>query len=220
MKFGLVVVGIILSYLCIPAMATTLKLSPEIKILVVDGKKVSNNLLKGSTGLELAGNEHQILLRVEKVIKSGSRDEELYTSPPLIITFNAPHTKTVSFNIPKLSNEQESLKFNREPTVNLYDEHGNPISSTIDILKIEGLAILANLEKEMARYNRENNVASLPTLTLQNELPALSQNNSIEQTTVVVKGENVAEQMLQYWYQQADKQTKQRFMKWANEHNK
>lgn len=220
MKFGLVVVGIIISCFCIPTMATTLKLAPEIKILVVDGKKVSNNLLKGSNGLELAGSEHQILLRVEKVIKSGSRDEELYTSPPLVLTFNAPHTKTVSFNIPKLSTEQESLRFNREPIVNLFDEHGNPISSTIDILKIEGLIVLADLEKEMARYNRENNVASLPTLALQNELPTLSQNNSIEQTTVVVKGENVAEQMLQYWYQQADKQTKQRFMKWANEHNK
>lgn len=32
---------------------------------------------------------------------------------------------------------------------------------------------------------------------------------------ITVQGENVAEQMLQYWYQQADKETQARFLKWA-----
>ncbi|MGL4602085.1 MAG: DUF2057 family protein, partial [Plesiomonas sp.] len=30
-----------------------------------------------------------------------------------------------------------------------------------------------------------------------------------------LKGENVSEQMLQYWFQQADTKTQQRFMRWA-----
>ena len=32
---------------------------------------------------------------------------------------------------------------------------------------------------------------------------------------VVVQGENVAEQQLQYWFQQADKETQTRFLNWA-----
>ncbi|WP_296027720.1 DUF2057 family protein, partial [uncultured Aggregatibacter sp.] len=32
---------------------------------------------------------------------------------------------------------------------------------------------------------------------------------------VTLQGENVAEQMLQYWYQQADKETQARFIDWA-----
>ncbi|MNO00475.1 hypothetical protein D3C81_2203750 [compost metagenome] len=34
--------------------------------------------------------------------------------------------------------------------------------------------------------------------------------------TVTLKGENVSEQMLQYWFQQADKDTQKRFLQWAN----
>ncbi len=220
MKFGLVVVGIILSCISISTMATTLKLSPEIKVLAVDGKKVSNSLLKGSNGLEFANGEHQIVFKIEKVIKTGSRDEQLYTSQPLITKFHTSHAKIVNFSIPKLTNERESLNFEREPTINLQDEQGNNISSTTDVLKIDGLLILADLEKEIAKYNQENKTASLPILTLKNQLPTLTQNKHVAQTTIVVKGENIAEQMLQYWYQQADKETQQRFIKWTNNHNK
>lgn len=35
---------------------------------------------------------------------------------------------------------------------------------------------------------------------------------------VVVQGENVAEQQLQYWFQQADKETQTRFLNWAKSH--
>ena len=37
----------------------------------------------------------------------------------------------------------------------------------------------------------------------------------VQKAKVTVQGENAAEQMLQYWFQQADKETQQRFLKWA-----
>lgn len=46
MKFGLVVAGILAVCCSASAIATTLKLAPEIDLLVVDGKNMSGSLLK------------------------------------------------------------------------------------------------------------------------------------------------------------------------------
>ena len=49
MKFGLVVAALL--SISMPAAATTLKLSPDIDLLVVDGKKMTGSLLKAPTAL-------------------------------------------------------------------------------------------------------------------------------------------------------------------------
>lgn len=48
MKFGLVVAGILAVCCSASAIATTLKLAPEIDLLVVDGKKYVGFLAEGS----------------------------------------------------------------------------------------------------------------------------------------------------------------------------
>ena len=54
--------------------------------------------------------------------------------------------------------------------------------------------------------------ASLPA-AMPNATIAAS--GKVQKGKVTVQGENAAEQMLQYWFQQADKETRQRFLKWA-----
>ena len=50
-------------------------------------------------------------------------------------------------------------------------------------------------------------------------MPVASASNAkINKGKVVVQGENVAEQQLQYWFQQADKETQIRFLNWAKSH--
>lgn len=61
MKFGLMVAGLLSISISMPAVATTLKLSPDIDLLVVDGKKMTGSLLKGADSLELDGGQHQLL---------------------------------------------------------------------------------------------------------------------------------------------------------------
>ncbi len=64
--------------LCLPVtvFATTLRLSNEVDLLVLDGKKVSSSLLRGAESIELENGPHQLVFRVEKpsacpVMKSG-----------------------------------------------------------------------------------------------------------------------------------------------------
>jgi hypothetical protein len=68
MKFGLVVAALL--SISMPAAATTLKLSPDIDLLVVDGKKMTGSLLKGADSLELDGGQHQLLFKVTKNVRA------------------------------------------------------------------------------------------------------------------------------------------------------
>ena len=45
--------------------ATTLRLSTDVDLLVLDGKKVSSSLLRGSDSIELDNGPHQLVFRVE-----------------------------------------------------------------------------------------------------------------------------------------------------------
>ncbi|CAI6160633.1 hypothetical protein DJICPGNB_02610 [Escherichia coli] len=56
--------------LCLPVsvFATTLRLSTDVDLLVLDGKKVSSSLQRGADSIELDNGPHQLVFRVEKTI--------------------------------------------------------------------------------------------------------------------------------------------------------
>ncbi|WP_338567588.1 DUF2057 family protein [Erwinia sp. E_sp_B01_3] len=69
MKLRLVMTGVLALLVAANVSATTLKLAPDIDLLVLDGRKISGSLLKGAEGLELEQGQHQVLFRVEKSLK-------------------------------------------------------------------------------------------------------------------------------------------------------
>lgn len=227
MKFGFAVVGLLTTCLSLSAQAATLKLSPEVDLLVIDGKKVSSSLFKGSKGLELANGQHQILFRVEKPVRYGSSEEEMYSSPALIANFNSTGSEIISISLPRITTRAEASRFDKNIKYTLVNEKGETINSVQDKLKLQGLIIAADLELEMAKYNASNSVASLPSLSQitvvhpqgypQVAMPAVQTTRTpVPQTSVTLKGETAEEEMLQYWFQRADKDTRQRFLNWAN----
>lgn len=88
--------------LCLPVtvFATTLRLSNEVDLLVLDGKKVSSSLLRGAESIELENGPHQLVFRVEKTIRLSGNEERLYISPPLVISFDTQLISQVNFQLP------------------------------------------------------------------------------------------------------------------------
>ena len=74
MKTGIVTT---LIALCLPVsvFATTLRLSTDVDLLVLDGKKVSSSLLRGADSIELDNGPHQLVFRVEKTIHLSNSEE-------------------------------------------------------------------------------------------------------------------------------------------------
>lgn len=221
MKFGLVVAGILAVCCSASALATTLKLAPEIDLLVVDGKNMSGSLLKGADSLELNSGQHQILFKVAKPLPTDPN--VLYASPPLVVVFNTRNTRSVAIKLPVIDTERDGNKFSKNPTFQLIGDDGHPLSVRHDVLHQENLNKAATLETAMAIYNVGKYTASVPSFatippSTVSAVPgttiAVAGTNTTQKTTRL-QGENIAEQMLQYWFLQADAETQQRFLIWA-----
>ncbi|POT57868.1 hypothetical protein C3432_08010 [Citrobacter amalonaticus] len=214
MKTGMVVT---LFALCLPVtvFATTLRLSSDIDLLVLDGKKVSSSLLRGADSIELDNGPHQLIFRVEKTIRLSSHEERLYISPPLVISFNTQFINLVNFHLPRLESERETAHFDATPRLELLDGDATPVPVELDILSITSTAKIIDYEAETERYNKAAKRASLPQFaTMMADDSALLSGVS-ELDTISPLSQTLTEQRLKYWFKQADPQTRNNFLQWA-----
>lgn len=142
--------------------ATTLRLSPDVDLLVLDGKKVSSSLLRGADSIELDNGPHQVVFRVEKTIRLTDNEQHMYISPPLVVSFNTQRISKVNFRLPRLSTEKESQAFNASPRLELVDGDSMPIPVKLDILALTNRPKGTDYEADTAIYNRASRPASLP----------------------------------------------------------
>ncbi|WP_369788593.1 DUF2057 family protein [Rouxiella sp. WC2420] len=190
MKLGFMVAGILLANLSAPAYALSLKLSPEIDLLVVDGKQVSGPILKGADSLELDAGQHQLLFQISKNMHLGAAPQTIYHSPPIIVAFNAQNLHAVSISLPPLTTEQEGRDFSQKMNIALLDEKGNQISYRQDrLLQIKD-ANPANLEAAMTQYNLSGHPASIPAFALTKK-SAMTLNASRTENNSALHAENV-----------------------------
>lgn len=213
MKFGLVAVGLLGISLSVSAAATTLKLSPDFELMVVDGKQMTGSLLKGADSLELNDGQHQLLFKVTKSVRKEPRSQVLYTSPAQIVVFNSQNVSAVTIDLPRIENEQDAQRFDKAPSYRILGNHGKPLATRHDVLMLKTAANDNDLEKIVADYNAQNRQASVPALAhLRASVIAAVPGSPV---FTPLSGDNVAEEMLQYWFLRADAATQKRFVAWA-----
>ncbi len=145
-----------------PASATSLKLSPELDLLVIDGKKMSGAILKGADSLEVDAGQHQILFQVSKTLHPAMMAPMTYHSPAMIVTFSAKDLRSVSFVLPPLNNEVDAAFFSRKLNYRVVDENGRDIATRRDVLRSAAYSNSVDLVKMMIRYNQSGLKASVP----------------------------------------------------------
>ncbi|MDA8479193.1 DUF2057 family protein [Citrobacter sp. Awk 4] len=214
MKAGIVTTFIVL---ILPAtvFATTLRLSSDVDLLVLDGKKVSSSLLRGADSLELDNGPHQLVFRVEKTIRLSSHEERLYISPPLVVSFDTQLISQVNFHLPRLENERETAHFDATPRLELLDGDAMPIPVKLDILAITSTAKVIDYELETERYNKASKHASLPQFATMMADDSTLLSGISELDAIPPQSQTLTEQRLKYWFKQADPQTRNNFLKWA-----
>lgn len=192
------------------SIAGTLTTAKGVEFLAFDGQKVK----KGTTSLTINDNQiHQAVVEVSSIYREGS-DENFYESSPLIVTFQAGN-ENIIISAPKLSSQYEVKKFQSAPTLKVATSSGKTVENKQDVLKGDGFLSNLNITDNIARYNASENKAAVKTLGKTDIPAAITTNDKANKGKVTVQGENVAEQQLQYWFQQADKATQKRFLDWA-----
>ncbi|MCX2961519.1 curli polymerization inhibitor CsgI-related protein [Rodentibacter caecimuris] len=195
--------------------------SSNIDFLAIDGQKASKSLLNKNNSFNINdSNTHQVVVRVGEIVGSGS-SQSLFESNPIIVTFQGS-TEDIVISTPSIRTKAEAEKFNGAPVISVKTTSGQDIPAKIDTLKQEGLFPSANIVSDLANYNASGATTAVPALATASMQPMMgampATNGKATKGKVVVQGENVAEQQLQYWFQQADKETQTRFLNWAKSH--
>ncbi|UEA17214.1 DUF2057 domain-containing protein [Pasteurella canis] len=188
--------------------------SSNIDFLAVDGQKPGKSLLKETRSFNISDTQtHQVVVRVSEIIRSGS-DRTLFESDPIVVTFQGT-ADDIIISAPRLETERDANTFKKAPRITVKTVSGSEIATKQEYLKQEGFLPGVNLVENLSEYNSSNApaaVAALASTTMPVAIPGFGK---AQKGKITVQGENVAEQMLQYWYQQADKETQKRFLNWA-----
>lgn len=210
MKLGRIAIAIAALSASTLGLTATLTSSSNISFLAFDGQKVKKN----TPTLQVNENQtHQAVVEVTSIYSSGS-DESFYESSPIIVTFKGSNENIV-IAAPNLTTKNDVAKFQQSPELKVSTASGKQIESQQDILKGEGFMPNANIVDNIAAYNAAENKAAVKGLAATAMPIAIASNGKVAKGKVMVQGENIAEQQLQYWFQQADKETQKRFLDWA-----
>ncbi|RNM09177.1 DUF2057 family protein [Dickeya undicola] len=192
------------------AMATTLKLRPDIELMMIDGKKVSGSLLNGADSLELEKGSHQIVFQALRTVGPSVGSKQTYRSPGLIAVFDTQSLNEVSIRLPDLENPNAQRDFSQSPDYQLVNSKNQPIPIRTDVLRVGEVELSSEIEKRMADYNRSGQSAAVITFVQQSPAKAPAMTNAPANPLDPLG-------IMQYWFQQADKGTRQRFLEWAKE---
>lgn len=209
MKLAKIALSVAAVFASSVAMAGNLTTSKSLELLAFDGQKV-----KKDQSLQVNdGKAHQAVVQIVTLVRDGN-DETMFESSPFVLTFNGSQEDVV-ITTKELRNRNDVVAFEKAPQFQVKTKSGNAISVKQDVLKGEGLLPNSNVVENLSNYNSGTGVAALPALATTQMQTVMPVSGKSTKGKVVVQGENVAEQQLQYWFQQADKATQKRFLDWA-----
>lgn len=223
MKFRLAALAAITLLTSTVSFAGMVNTSSNLEFLIVDGQKTTKNLLKETRSLNLSANQtHQVVVRLSEIVREGS-ERTLFESNPIIITFQGS-AEDLTISAPRLENKREAELFQANPEISVKTVSGKTISFKQDYLKQEGFLPNLNIEQNVAQYNASGAPAAVSSFAMitmpamATTAPTVTGLTKANKAKVTIQGENIQEQQLQYWFQQADKETQARFLDWAKKH--
>ncbi|KIE21881.1 hypothetical protein SE23_06645 [Vibrio sinaloensis] len=179
----------------------TISIPDTVEVLLVNEQKpqLDGGLFSSQKTVTLPDGENQILFLYKPYFTQG-KDRIIVESDPIVAKFTSKESELV-FDFPSYRNVREAKAEIKSADWQFKNQNGQVVAVQQEQLAKEGMQIGRNFKLEIAEYNRHNGIASL--------------NKSIPMPTNVsmddLKGENTAEQMLHFWYEEADKETQQRF---------
>ncbi|HBK7246406.1 TPA: DUF2057 family protein [Vibrio cholerae] len=198
--------------LCFAASASakvTMEIPDTIDLLVVNGSspKLSGGFFDATKNLELEDGEQQIVFRYSPYFSQGN-DRIIIDSEVVIATFDAANQE-LRFDMPKYRDAPQATKAIKTMQWQLLDQQGKAVELRQDRLIKEGMQIGRNFEFETAEYNKKGAVAAL---TSSMAVQPIAQQEISNATAMAA-----AEEMLHFWYNKADAETKARFKAFVNQ---
>lgn len=187
----------------------------EVDVLAANGQEaeIEGGFFSSTKSITLPDGENQIVFRYNPVFKQGN-DQTTVTTDAIITKFTASDTE-LDFDLPKYRNADLARDFDRNPDWKLVDEDGNAIEVKQDKLLKPGVQLGRNYDQESVAYNKTGGVAAIAPATAAvatTAAVAATPAEAAPQMPANSQYKTTEEQMLHYWYDKADSETKQRFL--------
>ncbi|MGR5238794.1 DUF2057 domain-containing protein [Vibrio alfacsensis] len=193
----------------------TVNVPDDVAILAANGEKVkvSGGFFASEKSVTLPDGVNQVVFRYSPFFSQGN-DRVSVESDVIIARFDANNAE-LTFQLPEYRNLREAEVKIKDMDWKLVDTSGNAIAVEQDKLIKPGMQIGRDYVRETDDYNRAGGVAAIAVVgavqpvTLPAKLPEEAQQ-------VAAKADSTAEEMLHFWYQKADAETKARLKAYIN----
>jgi len=179
---------------------------------MLDGAAFKRDLLSRTSELHLAPGDHQLVLRFEASYRAGG-ESRVISGDPLVINFRADdnHPLLLDFAAPRSYAEAEHF-LEQQPVRLINLATRRPWPAEIFIMpKREGLQIGRNYQAELVALGKafgQQSQAQPGTSAPPSTEPAPTKNPPLNDNNAQ------ALEMLKYWYNRADPQTRKAFQHW------
>jgi len=187
--------------------------APGVDIVAVNGVSVeSNSFFSDTSRIQLDNGQHQIVAEYVAEIEESADDYLLEKSDTFVLLFNANDT-TLNLSAPAVSSQYALQTFNQGNQWQLTRTDGTPVEFTTGKLEKEGFQLGRDYEKELKRFNHTQAKAALPALATDTH-SFQSSGASIHSSETGITDQKMAGEMLQFWYERADQNTRDKFKSW------
>ncbi|MBR9786803.1 MAG: DUF2057 domain-containing protein [Vibrionaceae bacterium] len=197
----------------------TVSVPDDVSVLAANGEKVKldGGFFASEKTLTLPDGVNQLVFRFAPFFNQGN-DRVSIESDVIVTSFTASDSK-LALQLPEYRNMRDAEDNIKNLDWKLVDKSGNAIAVKQDKLIKEGMQIGRDYVREVEDYNRTGGVAAIAVagamvqpMTLPAEIP-----DDMKQARASAKADSTAEEMLHFWYQKADAETKARFKAYINQ---
>ena len=186
-----------------------------VEVLAVNEAKpdLDGGFFSSSKTITVPDGVNQIVFKYQLAFSQGN-DREFVDSDTIIATFDATDT-ALTFDMPKFRNTNEAKKGLQNLDWKLVDENQNAINVKQDKLIKDGMQIGRKYPQEAKEYNQKGGIAALTLGASAGAAAAVVQPVTLP-AKIDGNAANTAEEMLYFWYEKADAETKQKFKDYVN----
>ena len=206
LKFKSSMIAFLLLFFCHSIAAkSNLLITEEFKVISVNGAPFTDSRLKKMTSLKLSQGINKIAIEYQMVFRSnGGNNFETVKSDIFVISFHPQSIGQYRLQYLKQTNSRAAKNFIRNPLVNIIDSQGKKVESSQFFPESQSFSSIHQITAKKIKPQQSIRLVSKA---------AIKKNNKPNSPQTDV------EAMLLFWWQQANQQQRQSFLKKINQSN-
>ncbi|MBR9729555.1 DUF2057 domain-containing protein [Shewanella intestini] len=210
-------------------LAANLTIPMSFEYLALDGQEIKTNMFTHQADLALTNGEHKIAIRYHDLVEDDFSDSQTFVkSAPFIVTLTVDGDHQYQLQTPNGNNILHPNKFAEKPQILIKRADKGTVNYVVELTNLKENSFIGKLFNggnsnnfdQLSTQATSNSAATHstpPVITTSAIAAQTAPTNAVTATKSATHQatKNQSQQMLQYWWQQADEKTKKEFMSWA-----